>query len=235
MNGDILLEVRGVSLLAGGRILADDVDLAVRASERVCLVGPSGAGKSVLLKTVIGAMRPARGEIRLLGGEPAILPEGIARQLGMAFQDGALFPSMTVGENVALPLELAGLASEVRNRVPEVLRRVGLDDASDRRPMDLSGGMRKRAGLARALVMRPRLLLLDEPTSGLDPVTARDMAEVVADAAEDAGLLVVTHDPVLVARLGERVLVLEGGRLRPSADDPWWQAFLAASHAGPPC
>lgn len=235
MTGEVLLEARGVGLRAGGRLIAANIDLEVRFSERVCLVGPSGAGKSVLLRTLTGAMRPDAGQIRLLGGDPVVLPAGIARQLGMAFQDGALFPSMTVWENVALPLELAGLAREAPARVPEVLRRVGLEDAASLRPMDLSGGMRKRAGLARALIMRPRLLLLDEPTSGLDPVTARDMAEVVAAAAEDAGLLVVTHDPVLVARLGERVLVLEGGRLRPADGDPWWRAFLEAGHPGTAC
>ncbi|MEB3297938.1 MAG: ATP-binding cassette domain-containing protein [Candidatus Sericytochromatia bacterium] len=229
MSDRFLVEALGVTLAVRGRILASELDLRVSRGERVCLVGPSGTGKSVLLQTLTGALRPAAGEVRLFGADPAYLPRGIASQLGMAFQDGALFPSLSVRENVALPLELAGLAHDVSDRVSEVLAKVGLAGAADLRPLDLSGGMRKRAGLARALVLHPRLLLLDEPTSGLDPVTAREMADVVDAVAGDAGLLAVTHDPILLARLGGRVLVLEGGRLRPAEGDPWWESFRLAS------
>ena len=236
MTDALLLEASDLGIRVAGRSILSQGNLRILPGEAVCVVGPSGAGKSMLLRTLVGLLPASEGRVTLLGETiRSGPPRGLAARLGVAFQEGALFQSMTIAENLAMVLELAASREPAGPAVAAMLARVGLEAFGEARPADLSGGMRKRAGLARALVARPELLLLDEPTSGLDPVTAREISRLVASCRGQAGMLVVTHDPELVAIVADRTLVLEGGALRPAADDPWWQAFAGAGGPGRPC
>lgn len=222
------------------------VDLTVETGETLAIVGPSGTGKSVLLKTTIGLIVPDRGDV-VLDGESVYFSgrgtlERIRRKVGYVFQNAALFDSMTVFDNVAQGLpeqELRTLSRrEVVRRVGEALEHVNLDPAAvlGKLPAELSGGMRKRVGLARAIVGRPEILLYDEPVTGLDPVNAAIVHRLIARLAEELGVtsVVVTHEIEGALAISDRVALLERGRIRfigtPSefreSDDPMVRAFL---------
>jgi phospholipid/cholesterol/gamma-HCH transport system ATP-binding protein len=202
------------------------VTLAVRDGETLSILGPSGTGKSVLLKTTIGLITPDRGDVRVDGrsvtaASPGELAE-IRRAAGYVFQNAALFDSMTVYENVRFGLpdrELKAAASrDILSRVCRALEDVNLDPRQVLRklPSELSGGMRKRVGLARALVGRPRILLYDEPVTGLDPVNAAAVERLITEVAAKFGVtsVVVTHDVEGALAVSDRVALLHGGRLR---------------------
>lgn len=238
---DIVLE----SLTAGygGRAILHDVDAVIPAGRTTVILGGSGCGKSTLLRQIIGLSRPMGGRILVAGRDLFQLPERdfrrIRQRMGVLFQDGALLGSLTLAENVALPLSehLRLPRDVVRAEALRALRMVELEDAADLHPNELSGGMRKRAGLARAIVAGPRILLCDEPTSGLDPLTAARMDALLNDMRRrhpDMTMIVVSHDLAGLDVLAEHVLVLRDGgavfqgslqELRASAD-PWLQAFL---------
>jgi phospholipid/cholesterol/gamma-HCH transport system ATP-binding protein len=238
------VEVTGVEKAFGDHLVLRGVDLAVARGEVVTVMGGSGSGKTVLLRLVAGLIKPDRGRIRLLGldivplREEALLP--LRRRTGFVFQGAALFDSLTVFENVAYPFrEHARLAEpELRARVDRLLSLVGLGGTGPELPPDLSGGMRKRVGIARALVLGPELVLLDEPTAGLDPTNARLITELVESlrvegASETA--MVVTHDLEFARSVSDQIAVLIDGRVAeigPAAAllrsaDPRVQAFLA--------
>ena len=223
------------------------VDLEVRPGRTTVVLGPSGAGKSVLLKHIVGLERPDRGEVFFRGERIDRLPErglvAIRRQIGFLFQMAALFDSMTVFENVEFPLREHSSASraERRRRVAEALERVDLHDLDRQLPAQLSGGQRKRVGLARAIVLEPALILYDEPTTGLDPIRADGINSLIRRLQHDLGVtgIVVTHDLISASRVGDRLVVLHEGRIVADgtmdelrhSEHPYVRAFLASADA----
>jgi phospholipid/cholesterol/gamma-HCH transport system ATP-binding protein len=240
-----VLEVDSVVTRFGPQTVHEGVSFTVRRGEVVALIGGSGTGKSVLLKEIIGLVRPTSGRIALLGTDvwasaPADL-NLLRRRFGVLFQDGALFSSLSVAENVAVPFrEHTDLPADVI--APLVGLKLGLvglaPDAGAKQPSQLSGGMRKRVALARALALEPEVLFLDEPTSGLDPVGAREFDDLVRVLSESLGLTVfmVTHDLDLLLSIIDRAIVLAGGRVIADgpvdairgSDDPWIRQYFAA-------
>ena len=210
-----------VSKAFGALRVLDDVSLDLPAGEATVVLGRSGTGKSVLLKHIVGLLHPDAGHV-FLGDQDitALTPAALAiarRQIGFLFQNAALFDSITVGENVAFPLRRHTRLpeAEVRARVEEKLAAVGLADAVARMPAALSGGMRKRAGLARAMALDPSVLLVDEPSAGLDPVTSEEIDDLLVRVKRERGttLVVVTHNIPSARRIGDTLLFLHEGRV----------------------
>jgi len=217
-----IIEIRGVVNRFGRQVVHDGLDADIRAGEVFGIVGGSGSGKSVLLRTMLGLQRPAAGSVRIEGEEVAGRPErellAVKRRYGVMFQRGALFTSLTVQQNVELPVREhfrvpGGLLAELARLR---LRMAGMpDDAAAKYPAQLSGGMTKRAALARALALDPAILFLDEPTSGLDPISAAEFDELVLDLQRGLGLTVVmiTHDLDTIFRVCNRVGVIVDGKM----------------------
>jgi phospholipid/cholesterol/gamma-HCH transport system ATP-binding protein len=199
----------------------NDVSFDIRAGEALCILGRSGTGKSVTLKLIVSLLKPDKGDIWIDQEEITRLNESklskVRRKMGFLFQDAALFDSLTLYENLALPLRRLTEKSpdEVDFVIDRVLGEVGLGGDKRRMPAELSGGMRKRAGLARALVLEPRILLADEPSSGLDRITASEIDELLLKQKAEHGttLIVVTHDVHGARRVADRIAVLDRGKL----------------------
>jgi phospholipid/cholesterol/gamma-HCH transport system ATP-binding protein len=217
-----VLETRGLEVRFGERTVLRGVDVQARPREIVFFMGPSGCGKTTLLKALAGLLRPYAGAVTFEGRplEPEAGParEALRRATGMVFQGAALLSSISLAENVALPMRVrqAALAPEIiEEAVRMKLAQVGLLDAAQRQPAELSGGMRKRAGIARALALDPRLLLLDEPTGGLDPVTSGEIDALIGALREDLGVtvVIVSHDLMSAERLADRAVILGQGRV----------------------
>lgn len=218
-----VIKVTGLVNRFGTQVVHDGVNLEVRRGEVLAIVGGSGSGKSVLLRTIVGLNRPVAGSIEVLGERRDRLDEAglrsLQRRWGVLFQDGALFSSLTVAENVALPLkEHAHLPVAARDALVALkIALVGLPaEAGSKYPSELSGGMRKRAGLARALALDPEILFLDEPTAGLDPIGAAAFDRLIADLKAALGLTVVmvTHDLDSLYAICDRVAVLLDKRVK---------------------
>ena len=215
------IDIQRLRVAYGDFLVLRDVNLRVEQGEIAVIVGGSGCGKSTLLKAAIGLVEPSSGAVRLLGSELGSLEESrqeaLKKRIGVMFQYGALLNSLTVGENVALPLEMhTDLGPElVREVVSTRLRLVGIGQAIDRYPTELSGGMRKRAALARAMALEPDILFCDEPGAGLDPVTAAEVDRLLLTVNQSLGvtLVVVTHELLSIDRLGGRLLMLAGGEV----------------------
>ncbi|MGE0710357.1 MAG: ABC transporter ATP-binding protein [Planctomycetota bacterium] len=226
---EVLLVTRAVTVRFGARTALRAVTTEVRRGETLYVMGPSGCGKTTLVRCLLGLQRPSEGEVlvegRELGGLGPGELEAYHRRLGMVFQGGALVSSLPLGENVALPMRAAGLHERViREAVRMRLAQVGLLGAIDLLPAELSGGMRKRASIARALALEPELLLCDEPTSGLDPITADGIDRLLVELRESQAmtLVVVSHDLPSAERVADRVLVLD--RAGEAAVDGDWEA-----------
>ncbi len=239
-----VIEVRDISTTLGGSSIHRGLSLTVARGEVIALIGGSGSGKSVLLREIIGLLRPQSGSIELFGqsvlessGEQMNL---LRRRFGVLFQDGALFSSLTVEDNVATPLfEHTDLPHAICRQLARLkLALAGLPpDAAAKLPSALSGGMRKRVALARALALDPELLFLDEPTSGLDPISARAFDALIRLLADSLGLTVflVTHDLDTLLSIIDRVIALSDGRVLGSGtvaelkriDDPWLNDYFA--------
>jgi phospholipid/cholesterol/gamma-HCH transport system ATP-binding protein len=239
---DVYKRLGGVPVLNGLNVAIPDETITV-------VLGPSGTGKSVLIKHLIGLMFPDSGDIIVKGQSvPSLtMPDLLAlrRKIGVLFQDGALFGSMSVFDNVAFPLRQHTDMSEgqISERVRQRLSDVGLGDAMDDFPNQLSGGMRKRAGFARALVMEPEIVIFDEPDSGLDPVRTALLCELIQEmhAAHGGTYIVVTHDIASARRIGEYIALLWKGRIVEagdaqrmfSSDNSFVRQFLSGSAEGP--
>jgi len=224
MSGPTQLEspiaVEGLKKSFGKQTVLDGLSFQLVSGQVTCVLGRSGTGKSVLLKLLIGLQQPDGGSIRIggqdiLGASPKELNEA-RKKVGFLFQEAALYDSMTIGENVAFPLRRNTSLSEAdcRGKAQELLASVGLDRDLDKMPSDISGGMRKRAGLARALALEPTIVMFDEPTAGLDPITAAEIAKLIVDLREQRHItsIVVTHDLHTVRTIADRLIVLDRGK-----------------------
>ncbi|HKR55640.1 MAG TPA: ABC transporter ATP-binding protein [Gemmatimonadales bacterium] len=216
-----MIEFKGVRKAFGEHVVLDDLTLTVRDRETLVVIGYSGTGKSVLLKHVVGLLQPDLGQVIVDGQSVPDLDRddlsGLRAQIGYVFQFAALFDSMTVAENVALGLRRRALADEeIAERVSEALALVDLTGNDDKLPAELSGGMRKRVGIARAIALRPRYILYDEPTTGLDPVTSAVIDQLMVRTREHLGVtgIVVTHDMRSAYTVGDRIAMLYEGKIR---------------------
>jgi phospholipid/cholesterol/gamma-HCH transport system ATP-binding protein len=219
MKGEIFLEMRGIKKSFGNQVVLRGVDLDVRRGEVLVLLGGSGGGKSVLMKHMVGLLQPDEGTVTLEGKVISDLSERdlswARKKISMMFQSGALFDSMTVAENVAFPMQEAGLRDrdELSRRVSEALEIVHLEGQEDKMPATLSGGMRKRVALARAVVEEPCCVLYDEPHAGLDPVTGDSIDRLIKDLANEHGItnVVITHEMRSAFRIADRLVFMKDG------------------------
>ena len=244
-----MIELIDVHKSFGKHRVLTGLNLSIEDGKTTVIIGLSGGGKSVLLKHIIGLMKPERGQVLVDGVDMTRLNDRelneIRKKFGMLFQEAALFDSMTVGENVAFPLrEHARLKEkEIREIVSDCLRAVGLSGTEKKMPSELSGGMRKRVGLARAIALRPQIVLFDEPTTGLDPVMTEAINHLIMETQEEFRLtcVVISHDLQSIFRIGHRIAMLyEGGIIAQgtpedirASRDPVIKQFLAGSIEGP--
>jgi phospholipid/cholesterol/gamma-HCH transport system ATP-binding protein len=212
--------LHGLTHAFGAHQVLKGIDLEVEAGTAVVILGGSGCGKTVLLKCLIGLLRPDRGQVLYRGRDLAALTDrelvGVRRHFGMLFQGAALFDSLTVAENVAFPLRQHTRLSapDIAQVVARKLELVGLPGIEDKRPAELSGGMRKRVGLARAIALDPEVILYDEPTTGLDPIMADQINDLIIKMDETLGVtsFIVTHDIASAKKVGDRLLMMHDGR-----------------------
>lgn len=220
-KGSVFAEIRDLEQRFGSNHVLRGIDLDVYRGETLVLLGASGGGKTVLMKHLIGLLQPWKGTVKIEGKDISHLPERkltwVRRKVSILFQNGALFDSLNVAQNIAFPLREAGVKDEkeIRERVTEALEIVRLPGQEAKMPADLSGGMRKRVALARAVVEKPACVLFDEPHAGLDPVTADAIDHLIKDLETEQGItnVVVTHEMRSVFRIATRVVYLEKGKI----------------------
>ncbi len=244
-----MIEMLRVTKAFSGQVVLNDLNLVIPAGKITAVIGPSGEGKSVLLRHIIGLMKPDMGRVIVDGedithmGRRAL--NRVREKFGMLFQNVALFDSMTVFQNVAFPLEEKTRLSrdEIRDRVHEALEHVGLRDVDDKFPDELSGGMKKRVGLARALLLNPGIILFDEPTTGLDPIICNAMHRLIKDTHRRFGFtaVIVTHEVPAIFDVCDYVAMLYQGRIQMrgtpdeirGSDDPVVRQFVSGELEGP--
>lgn len=243
MTDDIVIKVRGLRTQFGAQVVHDELDLDIRAGEVVGVVGGSGTGKSVLLRTILGLNTPRKGDIEVLSEDIRSASNTLQRRCGVLFQNGALFSSLTVAENIQVPMrEHLDLSRSLMDELAALkISMVGLPpDAGPKLPSELSGGMKKRAGLARALALDPEILFLDEPTAGLDPIGAAAFDNLIAELQKSLGLTVfmVTHDLDSLSAICDSIAVLVDKRVRLAKmaehmkdPHPWIQSYFHGPRA----
>jgi phospholipid/cholesterol/gamma-HCH transport system ATP-binding protein len=238
-----MIEVKNLTKSFGSNTVLDGLSIELQKGENLVVLGKSGTGKSVLIKCLVGLEYPDNGEIKVLGENVAKLKyrklNELRKHIGFLFQSAALYDSMTVRKNMEFPLRKVARMrdeSEITEKVEKVLEAVGLADAIDKMPSELSGGMRKRAGLARTLIMDPALMLYDEPTTGLDPVTSSEISELINDVQKrfNTSSIIITHDIGCARTTANRIAMLRGGKVYvegtfdelEKSDDEWVQDFF---------
>lgn len=240
-----MIQVENLHKSFGDLTVLQDINLEVRDGETIAIIGRSGSGKSVLMKHFVGLLKPDQGRVLVDGTDLNVIPyeelRELRRSFGVLFQGGALFDSMTAFENIAFPIRNFTRSSEaeVQDRVHECLDLVNLSDIDDKKPSELSGGMRKRVALARAIALEPEYILYDEPTSGLDPETSNTIDELIRSLSEELNVtsVVVTHDMHSVLTIADRVAFLHQTRLHwvgpvndiHKREDPVLDAFVQAN------
>lgn len=244
-----VVEVTDLFRKFGNRTVIDGISLKVHRGETLVIMGGSGCGKSTLLRHIIGVMKPTAGSVKIFGDDITAMNgrelDDVRRRFGMLFQSGALLASLTVGENVALPLQQHTdmSAAEIQERVTRKLQMVGLSGFENLKPAEISGGMRKRVGLARALALDPELLFSDEPTSGLDPIMTAVVDKLTLELTDGSNLtaVVVTHDMTSAFRIATRMIMLGRGTIIAqgtpdeirTSPDPEVQQFINGEPDGP--
>lgn len=220
-NKEPVIKVRKLKIAFGSKVVLDEIDLDLYPGETLAVIGPSGTGKSTVLKVLTGLLAPTSGSVVIEGQETNGFDEAqwdqLRKHMGVVFQYSALFDFLTVGENVAFGLRrhFSLPEEEVQARVDELLKLVGLPDAKNMMPAELSGGMKKRVGLARALAMQPQIVFYDEPTAGLDPVMTMTISRLIRQTQRQFGVssLLVTHDMESVFTSADRVAMLYNGKI----------------------
>ena len=244
-----MISLRHVDKTLGGKVVLKDMSIDVTAGESLVIVGGSGVGKSVTLKHMIGLIKPDRGEVIVDGRDIGTMKERelneFRQRFGMAFQEGALFDSMSVFENIAFPLRRHTKMTEdqIRTRVEECLDQVHLSGVDGKRPSELSGGMRRRVGFARAISLKPAILLFDEPTTGLDPVISDVVADLMVemDRTLATTMVTITHDMKVAFKIADRVAMLFKGAIIEEgtaeefqrSQNPMVQQFIEGRAVGP--
>jgi len=218
-KNDSVLEIQHLQKSFGSNQVLKDISISINKSENLVVLGKSGSGKSVLIKCLVGLIDPDEGEIIVLGQNITDLNteelNTIRKKIGFLFQSGALYDSMTVKENLLFPLrDSKKISKEEKNKlVDEALKNVGLEDTKEKMPSELSGGMRKRLGLARTLILKPEIMLYDEPTTGLDPITSKEISELILDVQKkyNTSSIIITHDMACAKITANRMIVLKDG------------------------
>jgi len=244
-----MIELYRVTKAFGEQVVLNDLDLVIPTGKITAVIGPSGEGKSVLLRHIIGLLKPDMGRVIVDGDDITHMGRGqlnkVRERFGFLFQNAALFDSMTVFENVAFPLEeKTGLSrEEIRDRVREALEDVGLKGVDEKYPDQLSGGMKKRVGLARALLLKPAIILFDEPTTGLDPIICNAMHRLIKETHQRYGFtaVIVTHEVPAIFDVCEYVAMLYRGRIQMrgtpeeirASEDPVVRQFISGDLEGP--
>jgi phospholipid/cholesterol/gamma-HCH transport system ATP-binding protein len=219
-NNNYVVDIEHLQKSFDGRMILKDINLKVKRSENVVILGKSGIGKSVLIKCIVGLIYPDKGLVKVFGKEVTQMNhkelDEMRTRVGFIFQSNALYDSMTVRENLEFPLrrnKIINDKKEIDQLVYEALENVGLTYAIDKMPAELSGGMRKRIGLARTLILKPEIILYDEPTTGLDPLTSREISKLINTIQNkyNASSIIITHDLECAKRTSNRILILQDG------------------------
>ena len=219
-KNEVVVDIDHISKSFGSKEVLKDINLQLKRGENVVVLGKSGQGKSVTIQCIVGLLTPDNGTVKVFGDDVAQMNDEQLKELrtkvGFLFQSGALYDSMTVRDNLEFPLtRILKITeqAELDNRVEEALDGVGLLDAIDKLPSDLSGGMRKRAGLARTMIVRPEIMLYDEPTTGLDPITSREISELILDMQKKykTSAIIITHDMECAKITADRVVIMNEG------------------------
>jgi phospholipid/cholesterol/gamma-HCH transport system ATP-binding protein len=214
-----IVEIEHLKKSFGDKAVLKDISLKIEKGENLVILGKSGSGKSVLIQCLVGLIEPDEGKITLLGKDISSLKieelNQVRKKVGFLFQSGALYDSMTVRENLEFPLRDTKSMSkeELETLVREALKSVGLEDAIEKMPSELSGGMRKRLGLARTLILKPEIILYDEPTTGLDPITSREISNLILEVQKkyNTSSIIITHDIECVQITSNRIMIVKEG------------------------